>query len=156
MSNEPRKLNLTQTFYSQADDLGGLSPQQVLDTRDLLVHASFSGDYETYITQEPCEEHGTHVCVVVTHRFTTSTHDIPGVFTMVFGSLEEMLSCLPLDLSGFKRMPLELVMVAYEEKQVQKQAAMADQALKHAQNRRQPRIITPEEYRRHSNRNRRS
>lgn len=110
-----KKLERGKSLYEQSETifLGKELPDKLLDDGFMLTHASPTGDVETLITKESCEEHTFHYVVAITQkRFIVGHMQTPGTLVFVFNSWVDLSRALPLAPDKFRKLSLQLVLDA--------------------------------------------
>lgn len=147
--NSRQKLERGKSLYEQSETifLGKELPDKLLDDGYMLTHASPTGDCETLITKEACEEHFFHYVVAITQkRFIVGHMQTPGTLIFVFNSWLDLAHALPLAVDKFRKLELQLVLDAANEQEAKELRAIEQ---KHDSD-----IITPAQFRRMRDRKR--
>lgn len=113
--NSRKKLERGKSLYDQSETifLGKELPDKLLDNGYMLTHASPTGDVETLITKEACDEHFFHYVVAITKkRFIVGHMQTPGTLIFVFNSWEDLARALPLAPDKFRKLELQVVIDA--------------------------------------------
>lgn len=152
-ANGPRKeLIKGVSLYDQSETifLGKEFPDTLLDEGYMLTHASPTGDIETLITKEGCEEHTFHYVLALTQkRFIEGHMQTPGTLVFVFNSWKDLRAALPFEIEKFRKLELQLVLDAAD-----KQAELESKALRTRERKLSSAIVTPEQFRRERDRKR--
>lgn len=140
--NSRKKLERGKSLYEQSETifLGKEFPDTLLDDGYMLTHASPTGDVETLITKEACDEHIFHYVVAITQkRFIVGHMQTPGTLVFVFNSWQDLSRAVPLAIEKFRKLELQLVLDAAN---TQEQKELRAIERKHASD-----IITPAQFR---------
>ena len=140
--NSRKKLERGKSLYEQSETifLGRELPDTLLDNGYMLTHASPTGDVETFITKEACDEHFFHYVVAITQkRFIVGHMQTPGTLIFVFNSWEDLSRAVPLAIDKFRKLELQIVTDAANDQ--------ADKELRAIERKHDSDIITPAHFR---------
>jgi hypothetical protein len=138
--NSRKKLERGKSLYDQSETifLGKELPDKLLDNGYMLTHASPTGDIETLITKEACDEHFFHYVVAITQkRFIVGHMQTPGTLVFVFNSWQDLSRAVPLAVDKFRKLELQLVLDAAAKVEVKESTAIQKKSD----------IITPADFR---------